>query len=122
MSVCIYVASLMFVEIFIKYYAGIDMTPAFELYVLLALLFPISVINYFIGNTVLVVRGFVKEYTLSIIVPTTISLGILILSIKVFEFSLISACYITVLHSFMICIIRVYFCVINSVFAKDITG
>lgn len=119
-TVCIYVGSLVFVETFIEYYAGSDMIAAYDLYKFLALVMPISAVSYFIGNTVLVVQGFDREFSFSIIFSTILCFIILWVNIVFFEFSLRSACYLIVIHALLVCAIRLYFCKTKNVFYKDI--
>ena len=119
-SICIYVGSLFFIETFIEFYAGSDMVVAYELYKFLALLLPISAVSYFIGNTVLVVKGFDREFSFSTIFSTILCFIILWINNVFSEFSLRSACYLIVIHGLLVCATQLYFCKTKNVFSKDV--
>ena len=115
-SLVIYVTSLFFMDVIIEYYAGIEMSGAFDVYVIIALIFPISAVNYFLGNTTLLVKGYYKEFTKSVLIPSIFYLIVCSIFSYSFEFNLETFSYLLVLHSFFTCMLRVYYCKSKSVY------
>lgn len=115
-SLMFYFMSLFFMDIIIDYYAGSEMSHAFDVYVIIALIFPISAVNYFLGNTTLLVKGYYKEFTASVLIPSVFYLVACSIFSYGSKFSLEVFSYLLVLHSFFTCMLRLYYCKSKSVF------
>lgn len=88
LSMMIYVFLLIFIEPIIEIIGGVDMLPAKPIVILLSLTAPFIGVSYFLGNTMLVVNGYSKEFNLSVVYEAVIYLMLAVLTIFIEQISI----------------------------------
>ncbi len=119
LSICIYVISLFVSKDLIVLFAGEEMEPAYNIFMIMSLLLPINALSVFIGNTVLIVKGKSNLFNLSIIISMFIYMVMAVTS-YIFELSnLDTLTWLIVLNALFICLIRLYFIGIKKFNLRD---
>lgn len=97
MSIAFYFGVYGFFDYIISFYAGLEMAPAKKVFLILGLLIPLSTLNYFLGNTYLVIIEKNYLFNMSSILALMCYVGLVLVfsSISVLNVTSITLIFIT---------------------------
>lgn len=109
LSLIIYISIFPLGKFYLRLLGGVEMIQAFKYLKLFALQIPILALSFFLGNTVLVVLNYNKEFNFSVIFPVLFYIISIIIIYWFYTFSLQLLIILLLSVSFMTLIIRIFY-------------
>jgi PST family polysaccharide transporter len=108
-SLVCYSIGLSFGELFIEVYAGNEMLPAYEVFLIFSIILPINVISHNLGNCVLLVFDRIKQFNISVFIPALFYLVLVFVWVKLGVDNIEYYVWTFICYVFLIGLFRLHF-------------